>query len=145
MRLEEEIAALVPDDGEHLLGFADLTGLLHDKYEGFEHAVVFGKRLDPAVIDAIAAGPTREYYRLYQDTNLYLEGLAYRVAAALVGRGAAALAVTPTMSEEEADPDYLETLRPTFSHKMAATRAGSMSALKQRSSAARASSSLTPR
>jgi epoxyqueuosine reductase len=124
MRLEEEIAALVPDDGEHLLGFADMAGLLHERYRGFEHAVSIGKKLDGGIIDAVSSGPTREYYQLYRDTNLYLEGLAGRVAEKLEERGARALAVTPTMDEENDNPSYLETLRTTFSHKMAATRAG---------------------
>lgn len=124
MRLEEEIAALVPGDGGHLLGFADLTGLLHERYRGLEYAVSIGKRLDGGIIDAITSGPTRDYYRLYRDTNLYLEGLADRVAGLLGERGARALAITPTMDEENDDPSYLETMRTTFSHKMAATRAG---------------------
>lgn len=124
LRLEDEIAALVPDDGGHLLGFAGLEGLLDRKYDGFEYAVSIGRKLDGAVIDAIARGPTRGYLELYRDTNRCLEGLAGGIAALLGKRGARALAITPTMSEEEDDPVYLETMRTTFSHKMAATRAG---------------------
>jgi epoxyqueuosine reductase len=124
MRLEEEIAALVPDNGEYLLGFADLRGLLHEKYAGYEYAVVVGKRLDGGIIDGISSGPTHEYYELYRDTNLLLEELAESIVAKLAERGARALAITPTMDEEEEIPEYLESLRTTFSHKMAATRAG---------------------
>lgn len=124
MRLEDEIAALVPDNGEYLLGFADLRGLLHEKYAGYEYAVSIGKRLDGAVIDGIEQGPTREYYMLYRDSNLLLEDLAKQIAAKLKERGVGALAITPTMDEEEDITDYLESLRTTFSHKMAATRAG---------------------
>jgi epoxyqueuosine reductase len=124
MRLEEEIAALVPDDGEYLLGFADLRGLLHEKYAGYGHAVVVGKRLDDGIIDGIASGPTREYYELYRDTNLLLEELAGTIVERLAERGVGALAITPTMDEEEEIPEYLASLRTTLSHKMAATRAG---------------------
>jgi epoxyqueuosine reductase QueG len=124
MRLEEEITALVPEDGEHLMGFADLTGLLHQKYHGFEYAVSIGRKLDGVIIDAIAHGPTREYAELYRDTNRHLEELASGIAARLTERGVRALAITPTMDEEEGNPEYPETLRTTFSHKMAATRAG---------------------
>ncbi len=124
MRLEEEITALVPAGGEYLLGYADMRGLLHEKYRDYSHAVVVGKRLDDAVIDSIGEGPTRDYYDQYRETNLELEELAGSIAARLSGLGARALAITPTMDEECDDSLYLESLRVTFSHKMAATRAG---------------------
>jgi epoxyqueuosine reductase len=124
MRLEEEITGWIPRTGEYLFGFADLRGLLDEKYHGYDYAVSIAKQLDDGIIDGIAEGPTREYYQLYNDTNRLLEELAESIVEKLAERGAQALAITPTMDEEEEIPEYLESLRTTFSHKMAATRAG---------------------
>jgi epoxyqueuosine reductase len=124
MRIENLIQRKVPGDGEHIWGFADLTGLLHERFRGYDYGIVVGKKLDDRIIDSVINGPNTDYYNLYLDTNRYLSSLVKEVAKDLRALGIKSLAINPTQSEVDSADDYAQTLRHTLSHKMVATRAG---------------------
>lgn len=123
-KIEEIVRDTVPDDGKHIWGPADLSGLLHERFAGYSCGISIGKKLDDAVIDSIVTGPTPEYWKLYQDTNVYLTGLAADVAGKIAAAGVKSLAFAPTSSQLDRSPDFARTLRHDFSHKMVGTRAG---------------------
>jgi len=123
-KIVEIVREAIPDDGQHIWGLADLSGLLHERFKGYSYGISIGKKLDDKVIDSIVTGPTPEYWRLYQDTNVYLTGLAADVAGKIAAAGVRCLAFAPTSSQLDRSPDFARTLRHDFSHKMAGTRAG---------------------
>lgn len=124
-RVLEIIRGRIHDGGQHIWGFADLSGLLHERFRGYTHGITIGKRLDDTIMDSVAAAPNIEYYRLYKDTNRYLLDLATGVASDVNELGIKSLVIRPTSSQEiDRSPDYCRTLRHDFSHKMVATRAG---------------------
>ncbi|MFC1726663.1 4Fe-4S double cluster binding domain-containing protein [candidate division KSB1 bacterium] len=124
INLKNLVESLLPDKANYIFGFADLTGLLNEKYRGFDHAVVIGKKLDSDIIDRIADGPTLDYYEHYNAVNNNLLDTAEKIAEGLRAAGAASTTVRPTFLDSEIDDDYYKTLTTDFSHKMAATRAG---------------------
>ena len=124
MRIESLAQKRIPDDGEHIWGFADLTGLLHRRFKGYDYGIVVGKKLDDGIVDPVINGPTMDYSNLYVDTNRYLSGLVKEIAEDLRTLGIKSLAINPTQSQVDSADDYVQTLRHTFSHKMVATRAG---------------------
>jgi len=124
VEIENLIQRKIPDDGEHIWGFADLTGLLHPRFKGYDYGIVVGKKLEDRIIDSVIDGPNTEYHKLYIDTNRYLSGLVKEIAGELSALGVKSLAINPTPNEIDRADDYDRTLRHTFSQKMAATRAG---------------------
>jgi len=120
----ELIRETIPEDGMHIWGTADLSGLLHSRFDGYYSGIVIGKKLDDTIIDAISAGPTSQYWQLYQDTNVLLTALVEELAAKIDALGVKSLAIRPTSSRVDRSPDYARTLRHDFSHKMVGTRAG---------------------
>jgi epoxyqueuosine reductase QueG len=124
MQIENLIKKHIPDDGEHIWGFADLTGLLHQRFKGYDYGIVIGKKLDDSIVDSASNGPTMEYYNQYVDTNNYLAGLVKELADDLKALGIKSLALNPTPNDVYRAADYDLTLRHNFSQKMVATRAG---------------------
>lgn len=124
MKIENIIRKRIPDDGQHIWGFADLTGLLHPRFHGFNYGIVIGKKLDDDIVDSVIDGPTMLYYDLYVDTNNYLAELVKEIAGDLNAIGINSLALNPTTSDAYRADDYDRTLRHHFSHKMVGTRAG---------------------
>jgi epoxyqueuosine reductase QueG len=124
MKLKNLIQKRIPDDGEHIWGFADLTGLLHQRFEGYDYGIVVGKKLDDSIIDSVINGPNMEYCNQYIDTNRYLSGLVKGLAEELKALGIKSLALNPTPNDVYRAADYDLTLRHNFSQKMVATRAG---------------------
>ncbi len=124
MKIEAVLKKNVPDDGQHIWGLADLTGLLHPRFREFNYGIVIGKKLDDGIVDSVIDGPTMPYYDMYIDTNNYLAGLVFKISADLKALGINSLAINPTDTEVDRAEDYEQTLRNTFSHKMVATRAG---------------------
>jgi epoxyqueuosine reductase len=124
MKIENIIEKIIPDDGEHIWGFADLTGLLHPRFRGYNYGIAIGKKLDDRILDSVIDGPTPDYCQLYIDTNKYLSGLVKEIAEDLKAMGINSLPINPTPGEVDRAGDYDTTLRNTFSHKMTATRAG---------------------
>jgi epoxyqueuosine reductase len=123
-RIAELIDKTIRDEDQHVWGFADLSGLLDQRFKGYGYGITIGRRLDDAIIDSIINGPTPEYWRLYNDTNVYLTGLVTDLAAKIKVLGIKSLAISPTSSRVDRSPDYARTLRHGFSHKMVGTRAG---------------------
>jgi epoxyqueuosine reductase QueG len=107
--------------GAAVVGFADLTGLPEENRPELPRGVVFGVALNPRIIDGIRTGPTKEYYDLYNEVNAHLADVGKRAERLLTEAGFRALVVAPTVHAEGLD---IETLSASFSHKMAATRAG---------------------
>ena len=124
MNIEELIRILLPRNADYLIGYANLKGLLPEKYRGLDYAVVLGRRLDDRIIDAIIDGPNIEYYNHYTEVNLELAKVAHSLADAIRLQGGNSLVIEPTIHDQDLDKNFFNTLRFDFSHKMAATRAG---------------------
>jgi epoxyqueuosine reductase len=107
-----------------LYGFADLTGLLDNKYSRFNAGISILRKLDDDIINALKSGPTEEYYNLYKKVNIELADLVRNISRELKQNGINCAAVKPTFDESELDINYNKTLRTELSHKMLATRAG---------------------
>ena len=121
--IEEAITNLIPDKDNYIVGYADLQDLLKDKYP-YRYVVVIGRKMDDGIIDAIADGPTLEYYNLYKSTNEELKRIGELISGELNSRGIDNHPLVATGDDRERDADYEKNLRYKFSHKMAATRAG---------------------
>ena len=115
---------LIPADN-YIYGFANLTGLLHKKFDGYSYGISIGRRLDDSIIDGIKEAPTNEYFHHYDEINKQLQAISEQIASDLNQAGIGALAIMPTIpiSSTEFD-EYLPTLRYELSQKMIATRAG---------------------
>lgn len=122
--VEDRIKAIVSNEDEYILGFADLRGLLDDKFQGQDYGIVIGMKLNQKIMDSLADGPTREYFDHYHDTNLRLSALAEKVLRELKANDVSCVLIPPTVNDEELDENYYKTLTCDLSHKMAATRAG---------------------
>jgi hypothetical protein len=48
---------LIPLDN-YIYGFANLSGLLHKKFDGYFYGISIGRRLDDQIIDEIKDAPT---------------------------------------------------------------------------------------
>ena len=115
---------LVPSH-EYVYGFADLRGLLPEKYSGYEYGMSIGKKLDDTVIDKLANGPTLEYYKHYNDVNRDLANLTANISTDLSKNDIHSLPVVPTISVGSKEyARYMKSLSYDISHKMVATRAG---------------------
>ena len=125
MQIIDEIIAkhLIPEEN-FIYGFANLTGLLDPKFEGFNFGISIGRRLDNEIVDSIINGPTKEYYTHYRQTNEELEKLTLEISHDLKINGIESLDIEPTVSTSDIDTKYSGMLRTDISHKMVATRAG---------------------
>ncbi|HOG82965.1 MAG TPA: hypothetical protein PK651_11335 [Smithellaceae bacterium] len=123
MTLQNEVINILPDQENHVVGFADMGDLIRDHYP-YRYAVVVGKRLDDAIVDAIEDGPTMPYYELYNSTNDELNLITAKISRFLTQNGIPCLQIKATVQEADIPAGFGKTLRMNFSHKMAATRAG---------------------
>jgi epoxyqueuosine reductase len=114
---------LVPAE-DHIYGFADLSGLLNNKFAGFNYGISIGRKLDYDIVDKIINGPTAEYYSHYRQINKDLGHLTKRISDDLNNNDIESLNIEPTVSKTELDSIYYKSLRTNLSHKMVATRAG---------------------
>ena len=111
-------------ESRYLFGFADMSGLLDDKFHGYRYAISIGRGLDYSIVDRIKDGPTPEYYAHYRDVNTELADIASKVAVDIRKLQTDVIAIPPSVSTAELDTTYRDTLRTDLSHKMVATRAG---------------------
>lgn len=109
---------------DYIYGFADLTGLLHEKFTGFNFGISIGLRLDTEIVDKIIDGPTFEYYMHYKKANETLALLTKVIATELNLNNIETYNISPTVPISDLDTVYSETLSTDLSHKMVATRAG---------------------
>jgi epoxyqueuosine reductase len=114
---------LIPAEN-HIYGFSDLTGLLEEKFIGFNYGISIGRKLDYSIVDKVIDGPTLEYYSHYRQINEELSLLTKRISEDLNKNEIETLNIDPTVSTSELDTTYFKTLRTDLSHKMVATRAG---------------------
>jgi epoxyqueuosine reductase len=110
--------------GNYIYGFSDLTGLLHEKFKGFNYGISIGRRLDHGIVDKVINGPTLEYYSHYRQINIELGLLTASISEDLNKNGVETISIDPTVPTSELDSIYSKTLRTDLSHKMVATRAG---------------------
>jgi epoxyqueuosine reductase QueG len=108
----------------YIFGFADLTGLLQNKFIGFNYGISIGRKLDYKIVDKVNNGPTPEYYSHYRQINKNLSLLTKKISDDLNKNDIETLKIDPTVSTSELDSVYSKTLRTDLSHKMVATRAG---------------------
>lgn len=114
---------LIPEEN-YIYGFADLTGLLQNKFTGFNYGISIGRKLDYKIVDKVINGPTPEYYSHYRQINEELALLTGKISEDLNKNDIETLNIEPTVSTSELDSIYFKTLRTDLSHKMVATRAG---------------------
>jgi epoxyqueuosine reductase QueG len=114
---------LKPEE-DYIYGFADLTGLLNPKFEGFNYGISIGRLLADQIVNSIIHGPTKEYYSHYKQINEELEQLTINISKDLNIDGIESIDIEPTVNTSELDSIYSKTLRTDLSHKMVATRAG---------------------
>ena len=126
--MREEIEQIIGEyacEGEYLLGFSNLYGIVEKDFSGLLFGVTIGLRLDDRIVDAVIDGPTEAYVAHYGEINRQLDEIASEVADLLKARGARAEAIAATLDDppDPADP-YYTSLSASFPHKTAATRAG---------------------
>ncbi len=109
---------------DFIYGFADLTGLIDDKFGEFTYGISIGKQLDPLIVNQVVDGPTLEYFSHYRAMNEELSRISHLVSQGLNKAGISTLNILPSVTTEELNTTYNSTLRTDLSHKMVATRAG---------------------
>jgi len=108
----------------YIWGFADLSGLLKNKFKGFGYGISIGRKLDYSIVDKIIDGPTLEYHSHYRQINKDLDLLTKNISEDLNKHNIETLNIDTTVSTSELDSVYFNSLRTDLSHKMVATRAG---------------------
>jgi epoxyqueuosine reductase len=115
---------LIPS-ANYIYGFANLTGLLSDRFRAYTHGISIGRRLDDGIVNGIMNAPTMEYLSHYSEINKELLLICEQISLDLQAIGIRAFPVSPTVT---GDPREFDTLMPDLrydvSHKMVATRAG---------------------
>jgi len=122
-KIIHEIKKICPPD-IYELGYAALTGLLHEDFSSYPYGISLARKLDDLIIDAIKDGPTPAYYDLYHSINMELNDKVIKIAGIINNYGINAFPVKATLADSELDESYARTLRYKISHKMVATRAG---------------------
>lgn len=112
---------LVPNDS-YIFGYADMRGLIDEKYGDFQFGISIGKELDDKIIDSIASGPTIEYYEHYNQINKELIEKTNEIKGELNKIDIDSIVIEPTVSTKVINK--LKSLTVDVSHKMVATRAG---------------------
>lgn len=110
---------------DFVYGFADLTGLIDEKFDGHPYGISIGQKLSDKIVDGLCEGPTWEYWEHYNRVNEQLSKLTQHIGADLAAIDVDPIILEPTVSTEGKEFEkYLETLSVDISHKMVATRAG---------------------
>jgi epoxyqueuosine reductase len=122
--IEEILVKHLKPAENYIYGFADLTGLLDKKFEGFNWGISIGRKLDKSIVDPIINGPTNEYYSHYRLINIELELLTKAISCDLNANNIESLDIEPTVTTSDLDSKYSIMLKTDISHKMVATRAG---------------------
>jgi epoxyqueuosine reductase len=123
--IEKILSEYLTPSSDYIYGFADLSGLLNEKYKAYPFGISILRRLDDSIVDGIREGPTPEYLRHYTAINEQLTNVSNLIALELINAGIGAIAVKPTVTTTPDEFDRsLPDLRYDLSHKMVATRAG---------------------
>jgi len=124
MHIEELIEETIDGNPDFFYGTADLSGKLTADFNGYQYAIVLGKKLDNRIIDGIKDGPNSTYWHHYNEVNDQLSRLQVKLSSRLNTGGIATRIIQPTFTDDYIDTNFGATLRFEFSHKMAATQAG---------------------
>ncbi len=124
MKLEDKVHEVIGNNEKFIFAFADLKGLVHENYSGFNYGLSIARRLDNGIVDGIKTGPTGTYLQEYKDANSELSIAIKAVSKMLSEENIRNVPIEPTNYHTDADENFRKTLRTRFSHKMAATRAG---------------------
>ncbi len=74
--LSEQLRTELSELGVSLVGYADLRDLPADQRNSFDYGVSLAVALEPAIINGIGNGPTKEYYEEFCRLNRLLDHLA---------------------------------------------------------------------
>jgi epoxyqueuosine reductase QueG len=121
--LKEKISQICPTD-LYEVGYASLAGLLDSAYADYPYGISLARKLDDSIIDQIKSGPTENYYNHYIQINHELNSKTKEIVEFLTSMNIEAFAIQATVEKSDLDESFQKTLRYSFSHKMAATRAG---------------------
>lgn len=124
MHIEEIITEVFDGNPDLFYGMADLSGKLPGNFDGYQSAIVLGRKLDRGIMESIKKGPNITYWNHYKEVNEQLSGLQFSISVLLEKNNISARIINPTLTDENIDAHYSQTLRVEFSHKMAATQAG---------------------
>lgn len=124
MQIKKTVEKILNNDPDLFYGFADLSGKLPTDFNGYNYAIVIGRRLDDEIIDSIQDGPNKRYWNHYNEVNNLLLDLVTEISDQLNSKDIPTRIIRPTLTDKSIDEKYLDTLRVEFSHKMAATQAG---------------------
>jgi epoxyqueuosine reductase len=118
------IKHLIPSQ-DYIFGFADLHGLIDQKFGAFQYGISIGRRLDDAIVDGLKGSPTLAYFNYYKKINTELTEVSLKIQKELKNAGIESIPIVPTISfGTKGYEHYLENLSYDISHKMTATRAG---------------------
>lgn len=117
--LSERLRLELNSKGASLIGFASLEDLPADQRKGFTYGISAAVALDPAIVNGIGNGPTKEYLSEYKRVNEILDGIALRAAEVIEEAGFKAFA--QTRANVQIDSFDHSTVLP---HKTVATKAG---------------------
>ncbi|HWQ72201.1 MAG TPA: GNAT family N-acetyltransferase [Desulfitobacteriaceae bacterium] len=119
--LSEQLRTELSELGVSLVGYADLRDLPADQRNSFDYGVSLAVALEPAIINGIGNGPTKEYYEEFCRLNRLLDHLALKAAEIINGYGFPAWPQT----RANVGPYYNYKIHATIlPHKTVATRAG---------------------
>ncbi|WP_010250943.1 GNAT family N-acetyltransferase [Acetivibrio cellulolyticus] len=117
--LSERLKTELTKMGASLVGFADLRDLPENQRDGFNYGISIAVALDPAIINGLGNGPTKEYYDEYKRINSLLDSLDIKAGEIIKDGGFNALPKTrANVSIEYKDHSTI------LPHKTVATRAG---------------------
>ena len=122
--IEEILKSHLNPEENYIYGFANLTGLLENKFNGFNYGICIGRKLDNSVIDKITEVLTKDYYSHYNQVNEELSILIKKISYDLNKHNIETICIEPTVKGRDLETKYAGTLRADLSHKMVATRAG---------------------
>lgn len=114
----EELKKKTLEWGASVIGFANLEGLVPERWSSLENGVSIIIQLANTIIDDIKSGPTLTYAHHYHTMNQLLDSIAAKTANLIQSSGHRAL---PIPASQSVDASELSGL---ISHKMVATRAG---------------------
>ncbi|HLN21710.1 MAG TPA: hypothetical protein VK213_11515 [Bacteroidales bacterium] len=108
-----------------IYGFADMRGMLPEKYKSFSYGISIARKLDDNIVDELQDGPTLRYLQHYKEVNVQLSEITGKICDSLKMKNIISLPVVPTIAiGSEQYREYLASLSYEISHKMIATRAG---------------------
>ena len=117
---ENELRALLLQNGADLVGFSDVRNELPDELKKYPYAITIVRKLAKAVTDTIQGAPTMIYFQHYRMTNTKLDLLGLDAISFIEKQGYLALPIAASQST----PDEKEEYKGVFPHKTGAVKSG---------------------